>query len=66
MSHPRCFVKKAVLRNFVKYTGRIKKEALTQVFFGEFWEISKKTFFTKDLWTTGSDLISKISTFILC
>ena len=50
MSHPRCFVKKAVLRNFVKFTGRIKKEALTQVFFCKFWEISKKTFFTKDNW----------------
>ena len=35
----------------------IKKEALVQVFSCEFREISKNTFFTKDLWLTASDFI---------
>ena len=33
----------------------IKKETLAQVFFCEFREISKNTFFTEDLWTTASE-----------
>ena len=32
----------------------IKKENLTQVFFCEFYEISKNIFFTEDLWTAAS------------
>ena len=31
-----------------------KKETLAQVFFYEFCEISKNTFFTEHLWTTAS------------
>ena len=31
----------------------IKKETLTQVFSCQFCEISKKTFFTEDLWATA-------------
>ena len=32
----------------------LKKESLAQVFFCEFCEISKNTFFTEHLWTTAS------------
>ena len=56
------FCKKGVLRNFVKITGKhlcqslffIKKEALTQVFSCDFYEISKNTFFIEHLRTTAS------------
>ena len=52
----RCSVKKCVLRNFAKFTGKhlcqsllacnfIKKETLAQVFSCEFCEISKNTLF---------------------
>ena len=60
-SHRRCSVRKGVLRNFTKFTGKrlcwfsfliklqalnfIKKENLTQVFSCEFCKISKNTFF---------------------
>ena len=65
-SHQRCSIKKGVLRNFTKFTGKhlcqghffkrdsFKKEALTQVFSCEFCEISRNTFFTEHLWTTVS------------
>ena len=50
-SHQRCSVRKGVLRNFAKFTGKacnfIKKETLAQVFPCEFCEISKNTFFTE-------------------
>ena len=56
-----CSVKKGVLRNFAKFTGKhlcqslfIKKETLVQVFSCEFCEISKNTFFTEHVWVTGS------------
>ena len=63
-SHRRCSVKKDVLRNFAKFTGKhlcqslffnkvagkaIKKETLPQVFSCEFCEISKNTFSTEHL-----------------
>ena len=41
----------------------IKKETLTQVFFCELCEISKKTVFTQHLWATAS---KRISTFQVC
>ena len=55
-SRPKVFRKKGALRNFTKFTGKhlcqslffnklIKKETLAQVFFCEFCEISKNTFF---------------------
>ena len=51
-------MRKDVLRNFTKFTGKrlffIKTEALTQVFSCEFCEISKNTFFTEHLRTTAS------------
>ena len=65
-SHQRCSVRKGVLRNFTKFTGKqlcwrpeacnfIKKEALTQVFACEFCEIYKGIFFTEHLWITASE-----------
>ena len=60
-SHRKCSVRKGVLRNFAKFTGKqglqhyqSKKETLAQVFASEFCEISKNTFFTEHLWTTAS------------
>ena len=59
-------MKKDVLRNFAKLTENtcarvsrpqacnfIIKETLAQVFFYNFCEISKNTFFTKHLWATA-------------
>ena len=48
-------MKKDVLRNFAKFTGKhlcnfIKKEILAQEFSYKFWEISKNTSFTEQLW----------------
>ena len=55
----RCSVRKGVLRNFAKLTGKhlcqslfldkVAKEDLAQLFSCEFYEISKKTFITKHL-----------------
>ena len=56
-------MKKGALRNITKFTGKhlwseasnfIKKETLAQVFSCEFYEISKNTFFTEQLWATAS------------
>ena len=60
-------MKKGVLRNFTKFTGKhvpesfrpkacnfIKKETLAEVFSCEFCEFSKNTFFTEHLRTTAS------------
>ena len=58
--HRRCSVRKGVLKNFAKFTGKnlcqslffnkvaglSKKETLGQVFFCEFCETAKNTFFT--------------------
>ena len=55
---PERFFKKSVLRNFPKLTAKKPvPESLVQVFSCEFREISKNTFFTKDLWLTASDFI---------
>ena len=66
--HLRCSVRKGVLRNFAKFTGKhlcqsfnkvaeacnfIKKETLAQVFSFEFCKISKNTFFTEHLWAVA-------------
>ena len=63
-SHPRYSIRKGVLKNFAKLTGKhlcqslffnkVKKETLSQVFSCEFCEISKNTFFTEHLWATAS------------
>ena len=62
-SHRRCSLRKDVLRNFAKFTGKhlfqrlfFKKESLAQVFSCEFCEISKNTFFTEHLQATASNL----------
>ena len=64
-SHQRCSINKGVLRDFKKFTGKHlcqslffdKVAGLAQVFYCEFCEISKKTFFTKHLRTTDSKFI---------
>ena len=63
-SHRRCSVRKGVLRNLAKFTGKhlylspffnkeafncIKKETLAEVFSCEICKISKNTFFTEHL-----------------
>ena len=66
-SHWRCSIKKDVLKNFTKFTGKvpescnfIKKETLAQMFSCEFCEIFKNTFFTEHLWTTASECFMKL------
>ena len=62
-----CSVKKDVLRNFARFTGKhlyqslqacnvIKKETLARVFSCEFCEISKSTFFYRTPPVTASDI----------
>ena len=46
----RCSIKKDVLKNFIKLTGK----HLCIGFFCAFCEISKNTFFTEHLWATDS------------
>ena len=60
-SHLRCSVRKGVLRNFTKFTGKhlcqslfFNKETLAQTFSCDFFEISKNTFFTEYLRATAS------------
>ena len=59
-------MKKSVLRIFGKFTRKhlclrpeacnfIQIETLAQVFYCEFCEISKNTFFTENLWATASN-----------
>ena len=63
-SHQRCSVRKRVLRNFAKFTGKHlcqslffnNKKALAQMFSCEFCEISKNPFFIKRLQETASDI----------
>ena len=50
-SHRRCSVRKSVLKNFTKFTG---KETLAQLFSCEFCEIFKNTLFIEHLWETAS------------
>ena len=53
-SHQRCSVKKDVLRNFAKITG---KHLCQSLFFNKVTgvrEISKNTFFTEHVWATAS------------
>ena len=67
-SHLRCSVRKSVLGNFAKFTGKnlcqslffnkvatlFKKQTLAQLFSCEFCKSSKKTFFTEQLRATAS------------
>ena len=68
-SHLKYSVRKGVLRNFAKFTGKhlcqslsfnkvvpynfIKKETVAQLFSCEFCEIFKNTFLTEHLWATA-------------
>ena len=59
-SNRKCSVKKGVLINFAKFSGKhlcqrlfIKKESLAQVFSCQFCKIYKSTFFTEHLRTTA-------------
>ena len=60
-SHQRCSMKKGVLRNFTKFTGKqlqanvIKKETLGHVFSCKFCEISKNTFSYRTLTVATSE-----------
>ena len=68
-NHQRCSIKKSVVKNFKKLTGKhlcqreylffkknfIKKRTLAQVFSCELCEIFKNTFFTEHLWTTACE-----------
>ena len=64
-SHQRCSVKKCVLRNFAKFTGKHLSQNLflnkvagpVSVFSCEFCEIFKNTFFTEHSCETASDAI---------
>ena len=60
-SHRTCSIKKGVLRNFAKFTGKylcqslffkkVRKETLAQLFFCKFCKTFKNTIFTEHLWT---------------
>ena len=61
-SHQRCSIKRAVLKNFAIFTGKhlcrsrfFQKETPTLVFFCEYCEIFKNTYFEKHLRTTASE-----------
>ena len=71
-SHQRCSMKKCVLRNFTKFTGKrlcfyvegifiSKWETHAQASSCEFCEISKNGFFTEHLWKTSSIFSKKMS-----
>ena len=72
-SYQRCSMKKGVLENFAKFTGKhlcrpqacnfINKKTLAQVFSCEFCEIFKNNFFTEHLWTTASILWTLVDLF---
>ena len=63
--HQRCSVRKGILRNFTKFTGKhlcqacnfIEKETLAQVFSSEFCEISNNIFLTEHFWADTSKIL---------
>ena len=59
----RCSLKKGVLRNFVKFTGR--KETLAQVFSYEFCNISKSTYYRTRLMAASGYMHCEIDWAIL-
>ena len=81
-SHRRCSVKRGILRNFAKFTGKhlcqslffnkvaacnfTQKETLAQVFSCEFCEISKNTFSTEHLQTTASEFFNIVVLRLQC
>ena len=73
-SHQRCSIKKGVLKNFTKFTGKhlcqsfrlktcnfIKKEALAQMFSCEFCKNFKDIFFTENLPSWHNDVVTTLS-----
>ena len=40
----------------------MRKDTLTQVFYCDFWEVFKNTFFTEQLWTTASEILENVQT----
>ena len=73
-SHQRCSIKKGVLKNFTKFTGKhlcqsfrlktcnfIKKEALAQMFSCEFCKNFKDIVFTENLPSWHNDVVSTLS-----
>ena len=60
--HPSCFMKKTVLKNFATFTGKLQacnfiKQTPTLVFFSEYCEIFKNTYFEEHLLTAASDFL---------
>ena len=60
-------MKKGVLRNFTKFTGKylcqslfIKKETLAHMFSCEFCDISKNTFFAEQLATASDNNVKTV------
>ena len=53
-SQQRCSVRKGVLRNFAKFTGK---------HLGKNKILPKNTFFTEYLWVTASELLTMVSVF---
>ena len=59
-------MKKSVLKNFAVFLGKllawifIKKETPTQVFFYEYCEVFKNTYFEEHFLTAGSDFSKQI------
>ena len=67
-SHRRCSLRKGVLRNFAKFTGKhlyqslfFNKETLAQVFSCEFCKISQNTFFTEHPWASEETRFFKLA-----
>ena len=58
-------MKKGVLRNFTKFTGKHLCQSLRSVTLlrCEFCETSKNNFFTEHLWTTASEFVTEILIF---
>ena len=50
--HQRCSIKKVFLK--ISQNSEGIEESLAQVFFGEFYEFLKNTFFTEHLWVNAS------------
>ena len=75
-SHRKCSVRKGVLRNLTKFTGKylcqslyynkdFNKETLEQVFSCKICEISKNTFFTEHFWAAASWYMEIFYVFVL-
>ena len=56
-SYQRSSVKKGVLRHFAKFIGKSLRQNLAQVFYYEFWGISKNTLLTEQLQAITSDIL---------